>query len=155
MTQSDQTDDNIEHKISLHKLYVEMADNVSHRRENSNKFFLTLTTAPVAVMLLASRIGAVSVPLTAIFLITGIVGVAISAIWYLNLTAYAKLNRAKFKVIHEIEEELPHPGFKDEWEYLESDGYRGLTSLEKSVPLITSVAYTAPIIYAIIKWICQ
>ena len=154
MTQHDQSNEEIEHKISLHKLYVDMADNVSHRRENSNKFYLTLATAPVAIMLLATRIGAVSVPPPAIFLITGIVGIAISAIWYLNLTAYAKLNRAKFKVIHEIEETLPHRGFKDEWEYLEADGYRGLTSLEKSVPLITSVAYTAPIIYAVVKWIC-
>ena len=155
MTQSDQNDDNIEHKISLHKLYVDMADNVSHRRENANKFFLTLTTAPVAVMLLASRIGTVAVPSPEIFLITGIIGVAISAIWFLNLTAYAKLNRAKFKVIHEIENRLPHQGFKDEWEYLKSDGYRGLTSLEKSVPLVTSAAYTAPIIYATVKWMFQ
>ena len=155
MTQSDQPNDNLEHRIALHKLYVDMADHVSHRRENANKFFLTLTTAPVAVMLIAARIGTVAIPSPAIFLITGIIGVAISGIWYLNLTAYAKLNKAKFKVIEDIENELPHRGFTDEWDYLEADGYRGLTSLEKSVPLITAVAYTAPIIYATYTWICQ
>ena len=152
---SSQSDDfEVADWLALHKLYVEMADHVRQRRENANKFFLTLATAPVAILLVASRINAELPPSPTVLLITGIVGIVIAATWFLNMISYVKLFRAKFMVIIEIEEHLPFPVLTKEWGHLEPVGYSHFISLEKSVPIIILLTYIIPIAYAITKWVC-
>ena len=147
-------DSEIAARLALHKLCVEMVNHVNQRKENANKFFLTLATAPVAILVLASRINAEFAPSPTVLLITGIAGIAIAAIWFLNLITYTKLNIAKFKVIFEIEEHLPFPVFTKEWSYLEPVRYPRFTRAETSVPLIILLTYIVPIAYAITKWVC-
>src|SRR5262249_42199182 len=43
-------------------------------------------------------------------------GLLASGVWFLLLRSFRDLNRAKFKVLHEIEESLPVAIFTREWE---------------------------------------
>lgn len=42
-----------DHLLEQYKLYVEMTDRVSQRREQSNRFYVTLVAAIVALLILA------------------------------------------------------------------------------------------------------
>lgn len=149
MTQQEQNSDDTESLLALHKLYVEMANAVSQRRDNANKFFLTLATAPFALLVLASRgyQDVFSNPL--VMAASGAIGIAVSIAWVLNLWTYQKLNKAKYGVILEIEPKLPHAGFTREWELLKADHYQGLTKTEMGLPTLAAIVYAIQIGYAI------
>ena len=46
------------HLPEQYKLYVEMADRVSQRRDQSNRFYVTLVSALVALLVVLARLGA-------------------------------------------------------------------------------------------------
>jgi hypothetical protein len=48
--------------------------------------------------------------------VVAIAGIAISYMWYRLVRSYKDLNTAKFKVIHEIESQLPIAPYDAEWE---------------------------------------
>ena len=100
----DYTSDSLE----IYKIYVQMADNISVRRQSANSFFLTINTAIIGIV---SYIGGV----------TGIVslaGIVLCYAWYRLIRSYKDLNSGKFKVVHEIEKELPLAPYDAEWEAL-------------------------------------
>ena len=149
MSQQEQSSGDAEALLALHKLYVEMANAVSQRRDNANKFFLTLATAPFALLVLASRgyQDVFSNPL--LMVASGAIGMAVSIAWLLNLWTYQKLNKAKYGVILEIEAELPHAGFTREWDLLEADHYQGLTKTEMVLPTLALLVYASQIGYGV------
>jgi hypothetical protein len=136
--------------LELYKLAVEMADRVSARRTGANAFFLTLhggLAAAVGILGQASR--EVSVYL----LLAPIAGLALSAAWFLLLRSYRDLNRAKFTVITEMEEQLPVQVFAKEWEQLKKDPVEGWRAryaeqgtVERFVPGVFAVLYAAAIV---------
>ena len=149
MKQKPKTTEEIDSLLALHKLYVEMANAVSQRREGSNRFYLTLLGTPIALLLLASRVNQNVFNDPFIMLITGVVGLAISIFWRQTLGMYRKLNGAKFKVIMEIEDHLPYAGFAKENEYLEASRYGGLTQTEIRLPTFAIVAYSGQALYSL------
>ena len=152
VNQQEQNAEYTEALLALHKLYVEMANAVSQRRDSTNRFLLTLATTPVALLVLASRGNQdiFSNPLAMVA--SGLVGLAVSCAWVLNLTMYRKLNRAKFIVIEEIEADLPHAGFTKEWQLLKADRYQGLTKTETMLPALAGLFYAGLILYAVYVW---
>ena len=38
------------HSLEIYKLYVQMADNISARRQSANSFFLTVNTAIIGIV---------------------------------------------------------------------------------------------------------
>lgn len=136
-----------DHLLEQYKLYVEMADRISQRRDQSNKFYATVYSALVAVLLLAVRFDLSDSALGVAFLAAGVFGTLLAFIWWLNIESYRAINRAKFAVIQEMEVLLPFPGYKREWALLRpahgKSEYRGLSRIERYVPvvfLIMSVA---------------
>ncbi len=136
--------------VELYKLYVEMANAVSQRRENANKFFLTLVTTPVALLVLASRENHDLVSNPFAMVAFSIIGLVVAITWILNLAMYRKLNSAKFKVILDIESHLPQAGFTKEKEHLNADHYRGLAKMEMILPFFAVVCYVGLILYVIL-----
>ncbi len=132
--------------LDLYKLAVESADRVTARRGTANSFYLTVQTAFIAVL-------AVAVPQTADASLwqTGIAaaaGLTLSTCWWLQLRSYRQLNAAKFTVINQMEDQLPVPIFRREWESLKNDpakGWRGryaeLGTVERVVPWVFAVLY--------------
>jgi len=100
------------HLLEQYKLYLEMADRISSRRQSANSFFLSLNTALVALvsyLCLGGQNGSW-------YVVVAIAGIAISYMWYRLVRSYKDLNTAKFKVIHEIESKLPMAPYDAEWE---------------------------------------
>lgn len=134
--------------IDLYKMAVEMADRVSARRASANTYFLTLHTglaAFVGVLSSARRPGGPPrVDDAALAIVSG-AGAVLAIAWWLLLRSYRDLNRAKFKVINEIEaEHLPVHVFTTEDRYLKGDDpvpslwgrYAELGLVERVVPVV-------------------
>ena len=143
--------------VDLYKLAVEMADRVSARRTAANGFFLTLHAAVItAVGFSRPAISAMSEADHGGFasLMTASAGLALCAAWWLLLRSYRDLNRAKFKVINDLEKQLPAALFADEWKSLKNDEpvrwWRGAYTeqgfVERTVPVVFAVLYLVAIV---------
>lgn len=131
------------HLLEQYKLFVNTSLDVTSKRLESNKFHLTLNSVVFGFSSYMTTLNQHSV-----IILFSIIGILISAVWYKNVFAYRELNRAKFAVIHELEDHLPARLFKCEEErYL--DRYHELTSLEKYYPIIFIILYTALILFTI------
>lgn len=123
------------HLLEQYKLYVEMADKISERRQSANSYFLTVNSALLAF------IGYVTTKETSDFLwLLGIAGMSLSYLWYRLVKSYRGLNSAKFIVVHAIEERLPLSPYAAEWQAIGSGKnpklYKPVTHLETGVPWV-------------------
>jgi len=124
-----------EHLLQQYKLFVDTSLDVTSKRLESNKFHLTLNSVVFGFTSYLTTLNEYLVIVLFCF-----VGILISAVWLKNIFAYRELNRAKFKVIHELENYLPACLFKCEEEHY-LDKYHGLTSSEKFYPIIFMILY--------------
>jgi hypothetical protein len=141
--------------LDLYKVAVEQVDRISGRRATANSYFLTINTglaAFVGLLAAATDAGSQDLPKPdgVALLATAGVGAILSLTWWLLLRSYRDLNRAKFKVITEIEKEhLPVRIFEREWEFLKADEslpwwkgrYAELGFVERVVPLLFLAVY--------------
>lgn len=103
-----------EHIIDIYKLYVQMADEVSRRRQSANSFYLTVNAALIAAIAHVSTLRSND----ADFAIIAIAGIAVCWMWLRNIVSYKSLNSGKFYIVNEIENYLPLRPYQAEWEYL-------------------------------------
>ena len=141
-----------DHLIEQYKIYVEMADRISSRRFQTNRFYVTLLSGLLALLSLVVNINAFSSVLYVVFVAVGILGIALCILWYVNIYSYRQLNSGKFQVIHEMEQHLPFPAYEREWEILregkEGKKYRRLSKVEQYVAFILAVPYLILLIYS-------
>jgi hypothetical protein len=128
------------HLFEQYKLYIEMADRISARRQTANSYFLTVNTA------LLSFVGYITSKDTSDYLwLLGIVGVSLCYLWYRLIRSYKDLNTAKFNVIHEIEKRLPLSPYGAEWEAMgrgkDPKLYKPFTHIEMGVPWVFAVLH--------------
>ena len=142
-----------DHFLEQYKLYVEMADRVSQRREQSNRFYVTLLTAVASLLILVARLGVTDGVWPMVFLISGVFGMALSVVWHGNIQAYRKLDTAKFDVIGKMEEELPVAPYAYEWEQLRPHYYY-ISKIEQFVPALFAVLFIAPFGYGLHLMMC-
>ena len=129
----------IDARLEIYKITVEMADRLSARRSTANAFFLSLEAA------LTTSLGVIhkghvadSMRLSALF---GALALALTLIWWFQLTSYRNISEAKFQVIHAMELELPADPYTKEWEYIQVGRGKSLikhfdlTKIERLVPL--------------------
>ena len=142
-----------DHYLEQYKLFVEMADRVSQRRDQSNRFYATIFSALAAVLLVAARFDLSQEVWEIALLAVGVVGATLAAIWFVNIKSYRRLNSAKFAVINQMEERLPVAGYTDEWEILRPKGgrpqYLQLSRVEQYVPVVFGLLALALTGYAV------
>ncbi len=133
-------DKHSEHVLEIYKLYVEMADRISSRRQTANSFFLTINSAIVALVgyvNLSAGYDDVAFPFYALVAVAGMV---LSYLWYRLVLSYKQLNSGKFKVIHVIESMLPLRPYDAEWTALGGGKnpklYKPFTDIETAVPWV-------------------
>ena len=125
--------------LEIYKLHAGLADSVSRQRGTTNRFYLLLMSGLSVLFsgLLQFRNG---VPLVALMIGFGTLGMLLAVAWYIHIRSYRQLNSGKFKPLHELEEKLAYPFFKREWELLEEgenpNKYWRLTVVETFVPAI-------------------
>jgi hypothetical protein len=128
------------HLLDQYKLYVEMADRISARRQTANSYFLTINTA------LLGFVGYVTVKETGDYVwLLGFVGALLCYFWYRLIRSYRDLNSAKFLVVHQIEKRLPLSPYDAEWEAMSRGSdptlYKPITHIEIGVPWIFTVLH--------------
>jgi hypothetical protein len=88
-----------------------------------------------------------------IFLVVSILGLVLCIVWKININSYGQLNTGKFKVIHEMEAQLPFACYDREWEFLgagqDSKKYLQLTKVEQYVPYLLAIPYLLLLVYAL------
>jgi hypothetical protein len=139
--------------IEQYKMYVEMADRVSARRADTNKFYISLLTALLAILLLVVEKNIFSSLQSLVFLAIALLGAALCFVWVINIRSYSQLNTGKFAVIHDMEKQLPYACYDREWDILgrgeDRKKYFQLTRIEQYVPFLLAVPYLILFIYAI------
>jgi hypothetical protein len=123
------------HLLEQYKLYLEMADRISSRRQAANSYFLSVNTA------LLGFVGYLTTkePVEYLWLL-GIAGLALSYSWQRLILSYQNLNTAKFNVVHHIEKRLPISPYNAEWDALgrgkNEKLYKPFTDVERNVPWV-------------------
>ena len=134
-----------EHVMEQYKLYVEMADRTSARRNSANTFFLTLHTLIVSAVGFTYEKGPqTTTPWVNIFPLIVLLGLCY--FWWQLIISYKRLNTAKYQVIGDFESRLPVcPYVKAEWELLgkgeNSKNFTPLSNIEAWIPIAFAILY--------------
>lgn len=139
--------------LEIYKLYVQMTDNVSARRLQINAFFISVLSALLATLVFMSQSSSLSDKQDIAFIAISLLGLLVCIVWFLNLASYRQLNSGKFKVIQNIEKQLPYRCYTEEWELLgqgkDAKRYRRLTHSEQFVPVILCVPFLLILAYGV------
>ncbi len=149
------------HLIEQYKLYVQMADKISERRQSTNSFFLTVNTALIAFLGIVAEPNVGSNPSVTAnpplpwALVISAAGVILCYSWYRLVRSYKGLNSGKFKVIHAIEAKLPASLYDAEWEAVgrgrDRKLYLPFTNIEPVIPWMFATLYIALAAWNIIQ----
>ena len=141
--------------LEQYKLFVNSADGLTSRRLDTNKFYLAILLGlfSIAGFLNTKEMSGVF-DKEIILAIISVLGVSLSIVWYMNIESYRLLNSAKFKVIHEIEEQLAYPCFDREWQFRKgatpSKAYPRFTQIEKFVPIMMGIIFIVILVVGVI-----
>ena len=145
-----------EHFFEQYKLYLQGIEKISDRRENANKYFITVNSGViVALSFLVQHLNNLFTP----YLIMGvlILGIVLSVIFYFLINSYKQLNSGKFAVLHKMEESLPIQMYKDEWfalgEGKDKSKYFPFSHIERLVPVIFGIGYFV-VLFFVLKLFC-
>ncbi len=137
-----------DHALEQYKLYVEMVDRISSRRQSANTFFVSLNTVMVTFAGYAKSATSAE---SFFYFTTSLAGLVVCCIWYSVIQSYKNLNSAKFKIIHAIENEMPFKLFTAEWEAVghgkDKSLYHPFTNLELRVPWVFGTIHISIIAY--------
>lgn len=133
----------IDYCLEQYRIYLHIFNSTSDRSQKANEFFLGLNTAIIGIL------GYVETKVlphgTMIFILIPFVGISVSYAWYRIINSYSQLNRAKFKVMHSIEQKIPLALFETEWEILgrgrDAKKYVHFSKIEKDIPLTFIALY--------------
>lgn len=128
--------------LEQYKLYVGTAEKVSEKRQTANAYFLSLNSF---LLVLSGYLTTIKFQSWHVLIV--LAGIFICIFWLLNLQSYRSLNSVKYKVIHEMEKQLPIKLFYDEWGLLDRGKnkrtYLRLSRVEQGVPTIFIFLYWA------------
>lgn len=111
---------------------VEMANNLSTRRDSMNNIFIVLNTAIVTAISFTRDIK--SILLTVCGIILGIV-------WLIYINNFKRLSAEKYHIINDMEKALPIQPFTKEWNNLNKRKYLKQTTIERIIPITFILIY--------------
>ncbi|MBN2535119.1 MAG: hypothetical protein JXB88_19715 [Spirochaetales bacterium] len=115
--------------LSLYKIYLDSIEKVSDRRAQINRFYILLHSGLLAILstiitIISNKdLNTVVLPATQLYLLTKVMIISVTILsiffcilWFITLSSYKQLNGGKFRVLFKIEDKMPFPSFKEEWE---------------------------------------
>lgn len=132
-----------DHLLEQYKLYVEMTDKISERRQSANNYLLTVNSILFSLFGFLSGYSSTSDQQIWRYFVP-FAGLLVSITWATLIRSYRQLNSGKFKVIHKIESQLPAALYDTEWKILEEGQgkrYLQFTHVEQFVPWIFAISY--------------
>ena len=144
-----------DHLLEQYKIYVEMTDQVSTRRSQTNRFYVSLLSGLLALLsLVVSKGGIGQIPVV-LFVAVAILGILLCLLWHVNIRVYRQLNWGKFQVINEMEQHLPFQPYDKEWKILQEGKrgkrYVGLSKVEQFVPFIVALPFLLLLVHSFLK----
>lgn len=140
--------------LEQYKLYVEMADRISTRRDTTNGFFLTLNTLALGIIGFLLEKGATITPKYLAF-IPVIAFICFCVFWFRIIKSYRQLNSVKFELIGELENYLPAKLWGTEWKKLgegkDNKKYSPLSELEEKIPFIFMFLYVVVLFVLLLR----
>lgn len=125
------------HLLEMYKIYLEMADRISSRRQSANNYFLTINTALVG---LVSYLHLGIKTDNHFYFLIALSGMILCFIWFRIIKSYKGLNSGKFKIVHLLEKKLPVSPYDAEWEAVgrgkDHKLYHPFTHVEMSIPWV-------------------
>ena len=142
--------------IEQYKLYVEMHDRISARRNQMNGFYISLLSGLLALLSIGVDKNVFSQAQNVVLALVGILGVILCFLWRIYIRSYARLVWRKIQVIHEIEKYLPFPCYLREEGLREKDlkskvNYTRHTTIEQYTAITFGVLYFGLFLYAIVS----
>lgn len=135
-----------------YKLFYKSIEKNSDRRNLAFNLFITINIAliwAIGYIILNSESN------TWIILLLSGLGIIISIIFWYLLNSYKQLNTWKFKVMHEIEKELPINLFKYEWNILwkwkDKSKYFPFSHIEINLPKISLFLYAGLFVWYLVQ----
>jgi hypothetical protein len=104
------SDDDARVDIAAYKVMADSAEKTSDRRQEANKFFISMNLGIAAADAFLVDNGRVNLVPLASFL-----GILICILWALTLWYYRDLNAAKYKILARFEKEHGVQGYDHEW----------------------------------------
>lgn len=142
--------------LEIYKLHAELADRISQRREGANRLYVSLLAAISALLAASLRYGTGVFPVYGILMTGGLLGILLSASWFVVIRSYRQLNTGKFAILHELETKLSYPFFQREWAHLQKGRslirYWKLTVVETFVPIGFFILALIITYIAILSW---
>jgi len=133
------------HLLEQYKLYVESSQKVTDRRITTGNYLLTVNSFLLTVFGVAA-----SQHLGGLWLaIVPVAGLLVSFTWYSLVVFYRNLGARKYKVVHQLESFLPVAPFLCEWRARDERGRRGVTHLERLIPLTFAAIYLVLLGYSL------
>lgn len=139
--------------LEQYKLFLQTSEDLVNRRQNVNSFYISISSALVAIMgvLFALDFGQMSKLI--IGLAFGVVGIILSVSWSKSLACYGNLNSSKMKIISSIEKQLPLSLFDAEWaalsDKLNKKKYVSFTQSEQTIPRLFGLLYFLIIVFIV------
>ena len=139
--------------LDQYKLYVQLADKISDRRADANRFFISLLTGLLALLSAIVGLKTATAIQGSVLFTVAILGVLLCYVWFIIIRSYSQLNSGKFKVIQEVERHLAFRFYEREWEVLgkgkDKRLYWPLTRVERYVPRLFAILYIALLLVAL------
>lgn len=153
--------------LEQYKLTLEMASEISTKRQAANNFFIGLLSSFGALYSYLHDKLPESQASGASQGILPILGVAWSIVWLFTIRAYRRINKAKWNVIYDLEQDLSSKPFTWEGEYLSGtrksgrdkpSGSFAITQTELVVPLLVGFFFLVlaayPLLHLLLKRWC-
>jgi hypothetical protein len=142
-------------KLEIYKLYVHMSDLLSTKRNQSNVYFVTITSGILVAYSFILEKNILSEHTILIPFLIGILGLTVCFLWRTNIISYKILSQAKFKVIHEMEKDLAFMPYTDEWKQIQNEKsihYKVLTTTESYIPFLLALPFFTLLIMAVMNY---
>ena len=100
--------------LSTYKSYCEQKENFIERNFKTNKFYMCVVIVLIFALIYTGNV--VFLNILSATLVFALLGVSVSAMWWMNVDSYNTLIKVKYaNVIERIEEKLPVKPFTDEY----------------------------------------
>ncbi|MDZ8257347.1 hypothetical protein [Nostoc sp. ChiQUE01b] len=149
-----------EHLLEQYKLFIEMMDRNSSRRIQSNNFYISILSSLLAFIVLITNKDISQFKETKFqaiaFITVAILGIILCLVWYVGIQSHKTLNSSKFRVINELERQLPYSCYEKEWAYLKKDKryktFLTSTSVDRILPIVLCIPYLGLLVYSLLTF---
>ncbi len=144
-------DSYVDYCLEQYRIYLHIFNSTNERRQKSNEFFLGLNAAIIGIL---GYVETKSIPhANIVFMLIPFVGITIGYCWYKIIKSYRQMNKAKFQILHTLEQQLPVKLFETEWIVLgkgqDKKKYHPLSEIEKIIPITFILLYIAILVSSI------